>query len=66
MQQVLENVEQRVQKLHDELQAFKKQPGTWHVMRYYLNGRGFSMYEIDRVLGGVQEFMDQFKPKKKL
>lgn len=50
-------LEARVRILQEELQAFKKHPGTWNVMLYYLKGKGFSVKEVKAVLAGVDEFM---------
>lgn len=58
----LTDLEARVRKLHDDLQAFKKRPGAWSIMRYYLIGKGHAARDIDAVLSGVEEFMSKFLP----
>lgn len=53
-----------VKKLQADLNAFKRHPGAWDVMRYYLKGKGHQLNTIDEVLGGVEEFMSHFAPPK--
>lgn len=59
----LTRAEDAVRGLHQELQLFKKNPGTWHVMRYYLKGQGYKLTDIDNILAGVEEFLRHFLPK---
>lgn len=56
----LVDFEARVRKLHEDLQAFRKRPGAWSVMRYYLIGKGHAARDIDAILSGVEEFMSKF------
>ncbi len=54
----IERLTERVEKMSTAFKDFKTHRGSWTILNYYLRGRGISQAEIDRVLGGVEKFME--------
>lgn len=57
----IEKLTGKVEKMRIAFEEFKKSPGSWRIMNYYLRGRGVSQSEIDNVLGSVEEFLKQIR-----
>lgn len=57
----VERLTKRVEKMKAAFDEFKAHRGSWRVMNYYLRGRGVAQSEIDTVLSGVEEFLEQVK-----
>jgi predicted nucleotidyltransferase len=52
----LEKVSAMVEKLHDAMVAYKKSGINWRVFNRHLRGQGISQSDIDKVMGGVEQF----------
>ena len=52
----IEQLSTEVEKLGRALKAAKANPGNWHMLNYYLRGRGISQSTVDGVMKPITDF----------
>lgn len=56
----MERLSMRVRNLGAALRAFKQSGINWNVFIRYMRGCGISQTQIDKVMGGVEAFFEDF------
>lgn len=61
----LASLQKEVQKLHADIQLFKKNPGLWHVFCYYMKGKNHRIQDVEDLFDDAEKFLNNLLGKKK-